>query len=336
MLTSTSDDDLPKIPVLRMADSDWPVEMLSRELARAHSILDAASALYPSALLRLGDAISRRWLAKSGNPYLSEIDVIARHIGRPGAYYLNVSYEWGCTVAVGPGPEGRTVRLVRVLDWPDQGLGRYVIAARIENQVGPWITLTWPGYTGVLQALAPGRFAAALNQAPMEKPTGLLLLDWLVNRCHVWKRKHLTPAHLLRHVFETAKTYGHARRMLIETPLALPTIYSLAGVSPDEACIIERREDDAHVIEGPACAANDWQAPHWQGRGRGEENAERAVQMSEHSRALYEDFSWLRPPVLNECTRLAMIGDAASGELVAQGFENDGPATCVLRLNEHL
>src|SRR5258705_3928936 len=50
-----------------------------------------------------------------------------------------------------------------------RGLGRYIIAARIHCDADAWLTLTWPGYTGVLQAISPGRFAAAVNQAPMEQ-----------------------------------------------------------------------------------------------------------------------------------------------------------------------
>src|SRR6185503_10125388 len=79
-------------------------------------------------------------------------------IGRPGAYFLSVNYEWGCTCRVAPSPEGKSARLVRVLDWVTEGLGRYVIAARVAGEAGPFVTLTWPGYTGVLQGMAPGRF----------------------------------------------------------------------------------------------------------------------------------------------------------------------------------
>lgn len=334
MTRSTSHTYLPEIPVLELEGANWPVAALRQETKRANTLLDAATGLYPAVILKFGDAISRRWLVQSGNPHLSEIDTIAHHIARPGVHYLNVSYEWGCTTYAGPDPDGQTARLVRVLDWPDRGLGRYLMAARIRGAAGSWINLTWPGYTGVLQALAPGRFAAALNQAPMEKPVGLLPLDWAINRARVWQRKCLTPAHLLRHVFETAETFAEARRMLVETPIALPTIYTLSGLSPEEACIIERLEDDAHVISGPASAANDWQATHWRGRGRGEENSERAIAMSEHSRDLHEDFLWLKSPVLNERTRVALMADAARGDLIVQGFESDGPATQVLRLRE--
>ena len=43
-------------------------------------------------------------------------------------------------------------------------------------------------------------------------------------------------------------------------------------------------------------------------------------------------FSWLVPPIVNACTRLAVAANAAAGGLEVQGWEADGPATAVLRL----
>lgn len=323
--------DLPEIPVLEVGRR-WPLETLDLETVRAHALLDEATTGYPRAGLRLADAISRRWLTRSQSPYLDEIHQIAVRLGRPGAYYFNVSYEWGCTTSVGPGPDGLSARLMRVLDWPTNGIGRYVIAAAVDGAAGRWMTMTWPGYTGVLQAVAPGRFAAALNQAPMAQPTRFLPLDWAVGRIRVWHNPLRTPAHLLRHVFETARDYRQARQMLTEWPISSPTIYTLSGVGPDEACVIERKEHEAHVIEGPASAANAWRCPGWAGRVRGDDNEGRCRMIAGQPRAFDADFAWLRPPIRNELTRLALVADASSGRMIAQGFEPDGPATQVLSL----
>lgn len=87
-----------------------------------------------------------------------------------------------------PSSDGETARLVRVLDWRTNGLGRYIIAAKVEGPAGPFTSMTWPGYSGVLQAMAPGRFSAALNQAPMPKSGGgLYPIDWMANKIKVWK-----------------------------------------------------------------------------------------------------------------------------------------------------
>lgn len=333
MLTSPHgpDVELPEIPVLDVGRA-WPVETLEIALDRAHALLDEAATHLPDTALKLGDAVSRRWLARWHNPHLDEIDRIAALIGRPGTYYFNINYEWGCSSSVGRCPDGRSARIMRVLDWPTNGIGRHVIAARIDGDAGPWVTLTWPGYTGVLQAVAPGRFAAALNQAPLAEPTRLFAVDWAIARTKVWRSAHVTPAHLLRRAFETAASYTEARRMLSETPVSAPTIFALSGVGAGESCIIERTEQEAHVLDGPAAAANDWQNPAWSGHVRGEANAERRQAIAANDHDLDEGFAWLQPPVLNELTRLALAADAAAGHLVAQGFEADGPATQVLSL----
>jgi hypothetical protein len=154
---------LAPIPIHAVGPA-YPLETLEREVARAHALIDGATRNVPLAALRSLDAISRRWLEKQDSAHLAEIDAIAARLRRPGAYFLSVNYEWGCTCRVAPAPDHSSARLVRVLDWRTPGLGRHVVAARVAAAAGPFLTLTWPGYTGVLQATAPGRFSAALNR----------------------------------------------------------------------------------------------------------------------------------------------------------------------------
>jgi hypothetical protein len=331
----TVTDDRPllaPIPVHRVGPG-YPLETLEREEARAHALIEGATRHVPHAALRSLDAVSRRWLAKQDSVHLAEIDAIAARLRRPGAYFLSVNYEWGCTCRVAPAPDHRSARLVRVLDWRTPGLGRHVVAARVVCDAGPFVTLTWPGYTGVLQAMAPGRFAAALNQAPMRKPLGGFYLDWAVNRARVWRMPHLTPAHLLREVFETAPSFAEARRMLTERPISTPAIFSLAGVRPDETAVIERSETEARVHDGTNVTANHWQAPGWRGHARGQNSAGRARQMHGVAPELDARFAWLKAPILNDNTRLVMIADAGRGRLVAQGFEDLKAATEPLQLS---
>jgi hypothetical protein len=322
---------LAPIPVHDVGPA-YPLETFEREEARAHALIDGATRNVPLAALRSLDAISRRWLAKQDSAHLAEIDAIAARLRRPGAYFLSVNYEWGCTCRVAPAPDRRSARLIRVLDWRTPGLGRHVVAARVAAAAGPFVTLTWPGYTGVLQGIAPGRFAAALNQAPMRKPLGHFYLDWAVNRARVWRMPHLTPAHLLRKVFETVETFAEAKRMLTERAISTPAIYSLAGMRPAETAIIERSETEARVHEGANVTANHWQAPGWRGHARGRDSAGRARQMHGVAPELDARFAWLAPPILNDNTRLVMVADAAQGRLVAQGYESMEPATAPLEL----
>lgn len=317
---------LEAIPVLDTGPSFAMETLVARE-ASAHALLDLATGPIPSAALRQLDKVSRRWLAKWENAHLAEIDAIAARLARPGAYFLSVNYEWACTCRVAPGPGRKTARLVRVLDWRTPGLGRHVIAARVESAVGPFVTLTWPGYTGVLTGMAPGRFCAALNQAPMRKALGFYVLDWAVSRRRVWTMPHPTPAHLLRRVFEQAADFAEARERLTREPISTPAIFSLAGLRPSETVVIERTETDARLHVGPNVAANHWEAPGWRGRARGQQSAERASMMHRIMPELVADFSWLAPPILNSETRLVMVADASEGRLVAQGFEDMRPAT---------
>lgn len=319
------------IPVIEVG-REFPFETLLREEGRAHALLDAATHRVPASALRSLDTISRRWLEKWDNAHLGEIDAIAGRLDRPGAYFLSVNYEWGCTCQVAPSSEKRTPRLIRVLDWRTPGLGRNILAAKVAGRAGTFLTMTWPGYTGVLQGLAKGRFTAALNQAPMRKAVGVYALDWAANRARVWRMPHPTPAHLLREVFETAQSYADARRMLTERPIASPAIYSIAGIQPHETAVIERAETEAVVHEGRNVAANHWQASGWHGRARGIDSAGRAAMMHRIANRLEPSFDWLEPPILNGRTRLAMVSDAAEGRLVAQGYEEMQAATEPLEL----
>ena len=322
---------LQPIPVLDCGP-DFPFETLVAFEPQAHALLDVATKGIPSIVLRQLDQVSRRWLVKWSNERLDEIDKVAKRLARPGSYFFSVNYEWGCTCRVAPSPDHKTARLVRVLDWKTPGLGRNVVAARVKGRAGRYVTLTWPGYTGVLTAMASGRFSAALNQAPMRKAVGFFYLDWAANRRRVWSMPHPTPAHLLRSVMDEAKTYSDAKRLLTATAISTPAIFSLAGLKPNETTVIERTETEARVHDGSNVAANHWQAPGWNGHHRGLDSAGRACRMHSIAPELDAGFPWLEPPILNPRTRIVMVADAALGTLVAQGYEDMAPATEPLEL----
>ena len=321
---------LPEIPLIDIGTAG-PSALLNAAPARAEALLASAARTYTRPLVRFGDEVSRRWLVRHGNPYLPDIAAVAAAVAAPGAYFLNTSYEWGCTggVTVAPGGGGR---LVRVLDWPFDGLGSNLVTARQSGPAGDWINLTWPGFVGCIQGLAPGRFAAAVNQGPMPRTSPLLPLDWAIGRARVWRNGGLPPAHLLRRVFETCADYRAAKIALCATPLALPAIFLLAGAGARQGCVIERLEDRAKVFEQPAAAANHWQTPGWRGRPRGNDSRGRQRILAARLAGAGPDLAWLAPPVLNETTRLALVAEPASGRLTARGFEAHGPVTATLRL----
>ena len=323
-MTQPANNSLPKIPLHDLGERS-PVALVGLEQERTHAIIAAAEDFLPraasAAVIALGDRLSRRWLAQADNPYRQEIAAVEAAIGRPGAAFLNLNYEWACSSGVSASPTGPEPRLVRVLDWRLPALGANLIAVKRRTTAGVWTELTWPGFTGVLQASAPGRFAAAINQAPLAKRTGGRSLDWAAGRLRFLKQRALPPAHLLRQVFESAQDYQEAKRRLAETPIALPAIFTLAGCKAGEGCVIERRETAAAVREMPTTAANHWQGFDQAAWPRGRESTVRARNLAPALGAAWGDLAWLQPPILNPMTRLVMQAVPAGGRFWGQGFE---------------
>ncbi len=222
--------------------------------------------------------------------------------------------------------------MMRTLDWPLDGLGKQLVVSRQDGPAGTWFNATWPGFVGVTTALAPGRFSAALNQAPMAAHGLGVVGDWLANRWNIWRNGRVPPALLLRRAFDECATFDDAVRLLSETPLSLPAIYSLAGTDAATGVVIERLETEARVHAAPICVTNHWLTPAFGGRPRSRHSRERLDMMRGRMAASAEGMAWLAAPILNDTTRLAVTANAATGELTVQGFENGAPATSVLRL----
>jgi hypothetical protein len=59
----------------------------------------------------------------------------------------------------------------------------------MRGPAGEYHNITWPGYVGILTASAPGRFAAAINQAPLWRRTRkpwLRPYDLAANALRTW------------------------------------------------------------------------------------------------------------------------------------------------------
>jgi len=188
--------------------------------------------------LGLADRLAGRKLAAMRDPYRDEILAISEMLGRRGVVAFSLSYEFGCTARVFAGDGGPV--LFRTLDWPFEGLGELVEIVLLPGPAGDWITATWPGVTGCLHGAAPGRFAAALNQAPERGSRLGRAGAWIAAKRRFLAADGMSPPHLLRQVFEQAPDFAAARAMLAETPLAAPVIFTLCGPGPGEACTIER------------------------------------------------------------------------------------------------
>jgi hypothetical protein len=283
------------------------------------------------------DSATRRWLQRSHSPYVGEIEAIAASLDHPGVWFLNGCYQWGCT-SLARDQDGAPW-LARTLDWPFPGLGRRLEIVRMQGAAGAFDNVSWPGYVGTLTASAPGRFAAAINQAPLRRRTRrpvLRPLDMALNALRTWRIRHIPPDHLLRAVFESAKTFGEAKHRLETTPVARPVIYTLVGCERGERCVIERTEDSFRTRDDDTAAANNWLHTvwPWEARVRAatlltrtyEEAAENSRKRREHlagwsGRFAGGNFEWVTPPVLNSQTRLAVEMCPALGRLRAVGYD---------------
>jgi hypothetical protein len=308
---------------------------------RARGLRDMCMSWFPPIARRMVpamDGIARFWLTRSRSPYLDEVRAIASLLGFPGIWFLNGSYQWSCTALARD--EDGAPWLARTLDWPYPGLGRFVEVARMRGAAGDFYNITWPGYVGALTALAPGRFGAAINQAPLRRRTvdpRLRPFDIGANAVATLRHaRDIPPDQLLRQVFETAADYATAKRILETVPIARPAIFTLVGCRPGERCVIERLEEGGRTRDDELGSANDWlhSVPSWEGRvGASKlvtstfEEAAEASRLRREGLASWrgafgrDSFGWLAPPVLNPYTRLAVELCPARGTLRAVGYE---------------
>jgi hypothetical protein len=334
---------LPAVPVVDIRDGG-PRRHARESAGKARALRDACLRFFPRAALPFVpslDRLAQRWLERFGSPYVPEIADIAAALGFSGIWLLNASYQWGCTSLAGA--DDGVPWLLRTLDWPFTGLGHNTEIALMRGACGDFVSITWPGYVGVLTAMAPHRFAACVNQAPLWRRTRhpwLRPYDFAANAVGVWRcAERMPPDQLLRRAFETCADYGAARRMLEETPVARPVIYTLIGCAPREHCVIERTEDGFTTREEDTSAANDWlpRRPGWEGRiGTRrflKSSFAEAGDISEARRAglanwrgafANRSFDWLQVPVLNPYTRLAAAMCPADGIVRAIGYDMTG------------
>ncbi len=325
---------LPKIPLIKSLGDKPTLKTLAQTGDHFDTLYQKAVKHYGITSLKIFDTFSKNWVKKNSSPYFKEISELAELYKKPGIWFLNVSFEWGCTCLVASDSKTGYMQILRVLDWPLEGLGVGLVAVHQDGPAGVYLNFTWPGFVGVVTGVAKGRFAAAINQAPMPSFGLGFYGDWLVGRIRIG-RSHAMPAmHLLRYVFENAQNYKTANHQLTTTPIAVPCIITLAGTEPGEGCIIEHTGNRVHIHPAPVTAANHWLTEGLEGHERGNKSRERAnlIGKTNHfSKNIL--FDWLKPPILNETTRFAGIMNPKTGKIFVQGFEREGVATSPLSIN---
>lgn len=173
---------------------------------------------------------------------MSEMTGLAEHLGVPLArvlagnlYYDTLKFMWGCTafaVDTDTGPIH-----ARNLDWStkDRLLNDSTFVTRFLNAPsGEFLTIGWPGFIGVLSAVAPGRFAITLNAVLSDDPP--------LVACPV--------VFLLRQVLEEASTFEAAVEALSSTPIASDCLLLVSGARRSQMVVIERTPT-RHAIRYP-------------------------------------------------------------------------------------
>lgn len=242
-----------------------------------------------------------------------------------------------------------------------RGLGRHVVIARQETQHGPFYNATWPGYAGVLTAMAPGRFSAAINQAPRVPVSGIGIVDQVVTRLRVLRSSNTVLAsHLLRRVFEAAPDFATALEMLADetVTLAMPALFVLAGIEPEQGCVIEAigNERRVHQMDHAAAealgVANQWLSPDFEGNARNElrttgapmtaerNNAARQAIIRQAQNGAFQGTEDLVEPVLNGHTVMVVVANARRGEMTVEALDPPGasvmPRVVARRTLRHL
>jgi hypothetical protein len=334
MLVTGSRDALPSIPVLEVPYGMEPALFSARRHPeRLALLLGSASRTYTPIGLWTADRLTRTWAARAAGGYSAAVRAVDVEMGHPGAFLLNHSYEWGCTSAALADPLHGGNTLLRTLDWPFDGLGRALVVNRWDGGCGPCLGVTWPGLVGVLTGLAPGRFAAAINQPPLPLPGWGKAAGWVAARVRVAGSSAPSPTHVLREAFDRCRTFAEAKALIEGAPLCLPAIFTLAGPGPGEAVVIERTRSEAFLPPVPV-AANHWTgalAP--EGRPRNASSLDRhAAMRGVAARRPDWALGWLLPPIVQPDTRVAVMANPSSGRLLVQGWEREGPVTAILEV----
>jgi len=201
----------------------------------------------------------------AGHGYSQDIDAWSDGTGIPreDLIFANLSYElsqvagartgnplrfnpMGCTAAAYNLPEAGVAH-VRNMDWRLTSVGPATVIIHYHGPCGPFTTVGWPSYIGVLSGVAKGRFSATINQAPQ---IGSVRPNW-------------PPSFALRRAFETCHTFDEAVAQLRRTKLAASVFFTLAGVEAGQALVIEhlgRKSACRGMTAGRLSAANHYES----------------------------------------------------------------------------
>jgi hypothetical protein len=212
----------------------------------------------------------------------------------------------------------------RNLDWafPGRLLRDHTTVVRVSGApAGSYAMVTWPGFFGGLTAVAPGRFSVAVNFVAQEDDTpagafgralkGYWPVPWAV-----------------RTALDECEDYSAAVSLLSSIPLLSPVLFSVAGVRPGEAVVIERGPNE-HVVReqqaGSVCVTNHYASDEYRQEDAASADSEKRLAALDRGtrRSAPSDpsaaFRLLsRPLFLREETQHQVVMSAAEGTLVVR------------------
>lgn len=182
------------------------------------------------------------WLyRRSGGLYAGEMRSLGEQLGASQGTItvLNCAYELshlqlprvlGCTAGIRH-QEGQGMVHVRTLDWPLTTMGAATCLFRFKQGAREFVSVGVPGQVGVLSGMVPGGYSVTINWAPPGRNPNF----------------SFGPMFLLRNVLETCNRYERAVEILKRTPLSSSVFFTVCGVNPGQACVIERGQRKAVV-----------------------------------------------------------------------------------------
>lgn len=217
-----------------------------------------AEKLGPASILEtLLGAVSRLY---RGHEYVRELEGLADAVGTDveSLYVINLAYDVasvthnftnrynaliGCTGMIHAGPPHPMI--ARNMDWTfPTKVGEDSCIFRFVRGEHAYLSVGFPGVTGVVSGLSNAGFALTVNQAPHTSlPSLALPMLWLT-----------------RTVMDQATSFKSARRILASNAAATSAYLLLAGRDPGEAVrIVSRGKSDDVLVLSPgeyAVAAN--------------------------------------------------------------------------------
>ena len=219
---------------------------------------------------------------------------------------------------------------VRNLDWPGEYLGQYTIKVNFSSHQGEFTAVTWPGFVGIMSAVAKGRFSATINWLPWRRSA--LLPDWFPKpNLFGWP-----ASFLLRYIFEQCKTFEDALSEIKQKKVVAPVLITLVGPKKGQAVAIERGTNTYRIrhYREPALVATNHYISDEKNRSkvklREDETdnytykrkflVEEKVRQIKISR-LSDAFKLLRyRPVFNECTTQSMVFSVITGKALVRTY----------------